>query len=119
MTRRTSKQDIYVYFSNIAASVLAVMGAFGFAMNLIEEKYERYKKNRVVKSSLEYLENNRKQLAEKNFMTLEDDLKPMQSSNITEYIFDLEEFAIPAENMSKLISNNYHKKRNSMVIVNV
>jgi hypothetical protein len=119
MTKRISKQDIYVYFSNIAASVLAVMGAFGFAMNFIEEKYEKFKKNRVVKRSLESLENNRRQLAEKNFISLKDDFQPIKTSNLTDYIFDLEEFAIPADNFGKIISNNYHTRRNSMVFVKV
>lgn len=91
----------------------------GFVMNLIEEKYEIYKKNRVVKRSLEWLEVNKRQLVEKNFLSLDGYFKPILNSKLSDNNLELEEFTFPAENMTELSSNNGLSKRDSMVLVKV
>jgi hypothetical protein len=119
LTKRLKKQDLILYLSNLAGSIIGVMGMVGFFMNLIEEKYEKYKKNRVIKRSLEFLEKNRKQLVDMNFLSLESDSKPILISKLSHYNLEIEEFAFPAENMTELVSNIGLSKRNSMVLVKV
>jgi hypothetical protein len=57
LTQRLNKQDLILYFSNLAGSIVGVMGMVGFFMNLIEEKYEINKKKRVVKKILRMVTN--------------------------------------------------------------
>jgi hypothetical protein len=119
LTQRLKKQDLIVYLSSLAGSILGVMGIVGFFMNLIEEKYEKYKKNRIVKRSLEWLHMNKRQLIEKNFLSLDGESKQIITSNLSNYSLELEEFIFPVENMTERSSNNGLSRRNSMVLVKV
>jgi hypothetical protein len=77
LTQRLKKQDLIAYLSNLAGSIVGVMGVVGFFMNILEEKYEIYQRKRIIRISLQYLERNRRQLADKNFLTLEIDNTPI------------------------------------------
>jgi hypothetical protein len=119
LTQRLKKQDLILYLSSLAGSIVGVMGIVGFFMNFIEEKYEKYKKNRIVKRSLEWLQMNKRQLIEKNFLSLDGESKQIITSKFSDYNLEIEEFIFPVENMTELRSNNALSKRNSMVLVKV
>jgi hypothetical protein len=70
ITKRLQKQALVIYFSNLAGSILGVLGAIGFTLNLFEKNYEKYIKNRKIVMTLKQLIRAKYSLSEKNFATL-------------------------------------------------
>lgn len=68
-THRTQNLPPSTFFSNLAGSIIGLLGMIGVFMNIIEEKYDHYLKFRVHRRSLKELENTRNELIEKNLFT--------------------------------------------------
>ncbi len=72
LTQRLEKQDLIEYFSKLAGSVLGILGAVGFIMNLFERNYEKVERNK--KKQLTFMEiiDTRAELYHGNFLELAD-----------------------------------------------
>jgi hypothetical protein len=67
LTQRLQKQTLITYFSNLAGSVLGIIGTIGLIMNLIEEKYEGYYAKYKYKLNTGQIFANRLAILNKNF----------------------------------------------------
>ncbi len=94
----------------MAASILGVMGAFGFVLNQLEGKYERYKKNKVISQSFKLLIRSTSSLSDKNFASLsKSDINPASRSAIDlsslEYFNIMMNSAISEDNLQGSSTN--------------
>jgi fatty acid-binding protein DegV len=58
-----------VFFSNLAGSIVGLLGMIQFLMNFIEENFEIYRNRREQKTSFKQLKEKRRQIVDKNFTT--------------------------------------------------
>lgn len=96
ITERLEKQPLAVYLSNLAGSILGVLGAVGFILNVYEQSYENYIKNRKIVRSLKQLTRNRIEITEKNFTAFS--IKENQETRSVKNIDSLEYFNITMNN---------------------
>lgn len=100
LTQRLTKQDLIVYLTNLAGSIVGMMGLVGFFMNIIEEYYENYEKRRINRVSLLILERNRTQLVNKNFLTLNMGNNPNLISNPSHSCLEFGDLTYPNDIMT-------------------
>lgn len=67
-TRRLQIQPFGTFMSNLAGSIVGLYGTIRFIMNLVEEKYESYMKNRKHTLSLKEIQQRRIEIIEKNIL---------------------------------------------------
>lgn len=70
-TRRLQNQPVSIFLSNLAGSIVGLLGTIGFFMNVIEDKYENYLRNRIHKRSLKQLAKDRIVMIDKHFVSFE------------------------------------------------
>lgn len=97
ITKRLQKQELVIYFSNLAGSILGVLGSIGFILNIIEKYYEFYMKNRITALSLKHLIQSNYSLSEKNFATLPI-IEKAQTNHTDSHLNSLEYFNITMNN---------------------
>lgn len=70
-TQRLQSNPLTVFFSNLAGSIVGLLGMLQFFMNFIEEKFESYKDCKGQKTNFKQLKNNRKDMVDKYFVVYE------------------------------------------------
>lgn len=98
LTQRLKIQPWSTFLSNLAGSILGILGTVGFVMNLIEDKYEIYLKNKKQIKNFKSLKRGRIEILEKNMNTKEkseNKLEPPQDTcrdliSSTDYINAIE-----------------------------
>lgn len=70
-TRHLKSSNFIILLSDLAGSVLGLIGIIGLFMNLIEDKYENFKKKRAKRLNLMQLSEHKSRLLQMNFMNKE------------------------------------------------
>lgn len=70
LTQRLEKQDLIEYFSKLAGSILGILGAVGFIMNLFERNYEQAERNKKKQHTFKEIIDSRADLYYGNFVEL-------------------------------------------------
>ena len=70
LTQRLLKQDLIEYFSKLAGSILGILGAVGFIMNLFERNYEKVERIKARQHTLNEIIDSRGMLYNRNFLDL-------------------------------------------------
>lgn len=119
LTQRIEKETLDAYLSNLAGSILGILGTIGFLMNLVEEKYENYIRKRKKIRNYRKVCMNHKQIFEKNFITNEKRLSKSNSASFLSILRPYIDFLNPYGDYLKHSSSSLTSKRDSLVIVKV